>query len=183
MGDNDACSRCVTEELCEGLAPDRHVIAGSRGNPRGMHLGDTMVSNDGTRAEHCGIVVVLSRQLLIPPHSMQAEASGGTSSYTNQWVSRQNSGGFDRPSTQSIGCLLQHSRPVSTTCGGILCFDTVAHCRSQVCHLYVLSLQTCTAVLARYCTAMRHHTGDRRFILCPNTLQCWHSISNQNCVA
>ena len=41
---------------------------------------------DGARAEHCGarvylgtiIVSVLSPQLLIPPHSVQAEASGGT---------------------------------------------------------------------------------------------------------
>ena len=41
---------------------------------------------DGTRAEHRGarvyleyiIVAMLSPQLLIPPHSVQAEASGGT---------------------------------------------------------------------------------------------------------
>ena len=47
-----------------------------------------LLSNDldGTRAEHRGarvyleyiIVAMLSPQLLIPPHSVQAEASGGT---------------------------------------------------------------------------------------------------------
>ena len=39
-------------------------------------------------------------------------------------------------------------RPEFTTYDGILCFDTVAHCSSQVRDLYVLSLQPYTAVLA-----------------------------------
>ena len=70
----------------------------------------------------------------------------------------------------AVGCLLQRSRPDSTTCDGILCFDTVAHCSFLVRNLCVLSLQGYNAVSACFCTVKRPHTGNDGFILCFDTL-------------
>ena len=118
--------------------------------------------------------MVLSPQLLIPPHSRWQHYHWGPQGAS---VDLQ-----PNPRT-AVGYTLRHSRPNPTTFDGILCFHTVAHCSSQIRDLYVLSLHPYTAVLACYCTAMRHYTGDRRFVLCPNTLQCWHNSTNQNCIA